>query len=362
MKDRLLSLTHNLLDCPTAPFREHAVQTHIKNFCNAHTLPFHQDQMGNIIVAFGNAFPATGLAFEAHMDHPGFIIEKDSRGGKTTALFYGGVEEKYFAGSTVRVFSAAGSVTGKILKTSFHVKQHVKRVWLELTGPVQRGDTGMWNLPACRVKGDKLFSRACDDQVGCVAILGLLNELRRRRIRKQVTAIFTVAEEGGLHGAKHLCLKKKLPKRLNIISVETSKTSAYAPIGGGAVIRVGDSGRIFDDGLTRFMAYAARKAAKRNKNFKWQRKLMDGGTCESSIYQAFGYRTGALCIPLGNYHNRDEKKTRIAAEFVSVSDLVNMVDLFIEMIRQSDALPEYLNAKTPEYIEECRELGERLYF
>ena len=60
------------------------------------------------------------------------------------------------------------------------------------------------------------------------------------------------------------------------------------------------------------------------KDFRWQRKLMDGGTCEGTAFQAYGYRVGALCVPLLNYHNMGENG-RIAAEAVSLSDLTNLV-------------------------------------
>jgi endoglucanase len=323
---------------------------------------FHQDTMGNIIATYGKQFPDSHIAFEAHMDHPGFIIEKDSRAGKTTALFYGGVEEEYFSGTTVCVFTAKGEVTGLITRTNFHPKQRIKRVWLALDGPVNKGDTAMWDLPAFKIRGDLLYSRACDDLIGCVAILTMLAELSRRRIKKRVTAVFTVAEECGLHGAKYLCINKKLPKSLNIFTVETSKASSNAPLGDGVVLRVGDRGQIFSPALTRYMMHAARTAAKKNPAFKSQRKLMDGGTCESSLYQAFGYRTGALCVPLGNYHNRNFKQKKIQPEYVSLADLEAMVTLFIEIARAADDLPNFLKQKPPTYIEEHRDLGERLFF
>jgi endoglucanase len=362
MKARLLSIAQRLLACPTAPFREHAVQSFIIDFCTRKNIHFRQDDMGNILAVYGKQYPESHIAFEAHMDHPGFIIEKGSRAGKTTARFYGGVDEEYFIGTGVRVFPAAGEVSGTITRISFHPKQRIKRVWLSLNGSVNKGDTAMWDLPAFKVRGDRLYSRACDDLIGCVAILALLAELSRRRIHKQVTAIFTTAEECGLHGAKYLCMKKRLPKSMNIFTVEASKTSANAPVGGGVVIRVGDRGQVFAPPLTRFMMYAARQAKKRNSSFRHQRKLMDGGTCESSLYQSFGYRTSALCVPLGNYHNRNFKQKKIRAEYVSISDFENMVALFIEMARNADELPHYLKRQPPTYIEERRDLGERLYY
>ena len=48
---------------------------------------------------------------------------------------------------------------------------------------------------------------------------------------------------------------------------------------------------------------------------------MSGGTCEATAYQLYGYRTAALCVALGNYHNCGPNH-QIAPEYVSVDDVV----------------------------------------
>ena len=64
-----------------------------------------------------------------------------------------------------------------------------------------------------------------------------------------------------------------------------------------------------------------------------QRCLMDGGSCEATAYAAFGYRTGGLCLPLGNYHNIGANG-RARAEYVSVSDLENLLQVTIASAEQ----------------------------
>ena len=53
---------------------------------------------------------------------------------------------------------------------------------------------------------------------------------------------------------------------------------------------------------------------------------MSGGTCEGTAYQECGYRSAAVCVALGNYHNC-ARNNKIAAEFVSLSDAENMSSL-----------------------------------
>ena len=369
MKSRILAIAREVLSLPTAPFREHAVREYVRGFCRERGIATRTDDMGNVLATFGAKHRNPVFAFAAHMDHPGFIIEKDSvrrpvgaRGlARTTALFYGGVEESYFRRARVRVFTVEGEVVGRVTRTRVDLKRNRKRVWLALGGDVKRGEVGMWDLPALRLCGGRMHARACDDLIGCVSVLALFDVLARRRTRRKVLGVFTVAEEGGLHGAKYLAMGGRIPRRSHVIAIETSRELPSARIGRGAVIRVGDRLNVFSPALTRFMEHAARRVAAREKDFRVQRALMDGGYCETSVYQAFGYSAGAVCVPLGNYHNRDFRAKRIAPEIVAVDDLVNMVRLFLGMVHHAPDLPKFLDAPTPLYREERRSLGERLF-
>jgi hypothetical protein len=59
---------------------------------------------------------------------------------------------------------------------------------------------------------------------------------------------------------------------------------------------------------------------------------MDGGVCEATAYQAFGYASGGLALALGNYHNMG--RARIGAEFVHTNDLVNLTKLLPAAVRR----------------------------
>ena len=362
MKERLCQLSRDFLKTPTASFREQQVTAYIIDFCRQRDIAVKQDEVGNLIVTYGPQYKNTVLAFAAHMDHPGFIIETDSVRKRTTALFYGGVAESFFKHSKIRIVTPAGAVRGDVTRTQFDIKKRLRRVWLALEENVHKGDWGMWDLPACRIRGDRLYSRACDDLVGCVSMLMLLDELHRRKIHKQVKAVFSVAEEAGLHGAKHLCLTKKISKRTLIVAIETSGVVPSVKMGDGVVIRVGDRSSIFTPQLTDFLLEAAKRIQSTDKAFKCQRKLMDAGTCESTVYNRFGYTNAAVCVPLGNYHNQDRRTGKIAAEYVSVSDLENMVKLFLSMVKNVQSAGAFLKQKRPTYKRSIGKLGEFFYF
>ncbi|MCI0499009.1 MAG: M20/M25/M40 family metallo-hydrolase [Planctomycetales bacterium] len=359
MKRTIFQIAKMLLNQPTAPYREDCVRRGIAGFCADRGMAVRTDSVGNVIAVYGDSYPDSRFVFAAHMDHPGFIVEKNSRNQNTTALFYGGVEEPYFKNARVTVFTESKLVKGTVAKTRFDKRR--RRVWLKLDGDVQKGDAGMWDLPACRIRGGRLYSRACDDLVGCISILAMLDQLYRRKIRKKVTAVFTVAEEAGLHGAKHLCATRQISRHARLIAIETSSALPDAKIGDGVVVRVGDRTSIFTPELTAFLTEAARRIQTKDKRFKVQRKLMDAGTCESTVYSRFGYAAAAVCIPLGNYHNRNVRTKKIAAEFVSPDDLENMVKLFVSVVKNSSDAEKFIKPGSPSYKKTVGRLGEFFY-
>ena len=342
MRKRILEIAALILNNPTAPFREGLIREAIVDFCSGLGIETRIDKLGNVIAKFQRGGNKPAIALSAHMDHPGFIIEK-STPKRLSALFYGGVEKKYFPGSKVTVYTEDGPCKTRVLSVTKAKKERALRARLS---PVQcrRGDIACWDLPSMKIKGDLLYSRACDDLVGCVSILALFEKLVRRKIRANVIGLFTVAEESGLNGAKYICTQKQLGAKTPIISIETSARRPDAKIASGVVIRVGDKQSIFSPHITTCLLETAQKLAKQNRRFKFQRKLMDGGTCEGTVYHSAGQTTGAVCICLGNYHNRNDKRTTISPEFVSINDLESMVELLIEIARTGFAPLPYRKA------------------
>ena len=357
MKARILKIAKELLNVPTAPFREAAVREHILDFCRQRGIKTKVDQMGNILAEYG-ASRGKSVVLAAHMDHPGFIIEKDSLDGSAQALFYGGVDEEYFINSAVRVFTSDGQVKGKVIQTHFDLKKKQKRVRLSVKGKVRAGDLAMWDLPAFRLRDDRLYSRACDDLIGCCASLAVLDEMTRAKANGNFKALFTVAEEAGLHGAKFACLKGLIPRDSVILSIETSAALPSAPIGGGVVVRVGDRVSVFSQAVTACLEHLGRDLSSKRRSFRYQRKLMDAGRCESSVFAEFSLTAGALCIPLGNYHNRCRRTKKIAPEYISISDLENMVHLLRAFVEAGIRTMRMKKRGRPRFTKRTGRLGE----
>ena len=285
----LLRVVRSLVEQPTAPFHEDAVRDAIVAQLKqcAHVRIEH-DPYGNMIARYRRGTRARPRwAFAAHMDHPGWV-----RNEKGEWRFLGSVAERFLVNPRRREF----------------------------------GDFAMWDLPAFEVKEDQIHSRACDDLLGCAEIICLFQELEAARANVHCLGIFTRAEEVGFWGAIQLARSGLLPKDITVFSVETSTPRGGAEIGRGPIVRVGDRLSIFDSGETaRVMSVAAANA------IPVQRFLLDGGACEASAYQLYGYRSVAASIGLGNYHNCAPDGT-IRCEYVSVDDYANMVRLCLALV------------------------------
>jgi endoglucanase len=345
---RVLRIAERTLSCPTAPLREGAVIGWVREFAAGRPqLALEEDPDGNLLLRRrGVRRRAAPLVLAAHMDHPGFRAlgsRRAASGYRVEALFLGGVRPEFFEGSTARFFCEAGEVTARVVRRRHDAKSGEQRVTLGARGPVDAGSFGMWNLtPFRRARRDPdlLETRAADDLAGVASILALLDAVARidpeRRV--DVRGLFTRAEEVGFLGALSVARGRRLPERARVVAVEASKALPEAPQGGGPILRVGDRTSVFDDALTRWIARVGSRLAGRRGGFAWQRKLMDGGTCESTAYQLYGYRCAAMCLPLGNYHNMSEGG-RIAAESIRLSDLLGLVRFFEGLVRWDEDAP-----------------------
>jgi endoglucanase len=339
---RVLRLAERTLSCPTAPYREGDVIAWVREFAAQHPkLRIESDAHGNLhLRRRGVRARRSPLVLSAHMDHPGFraLRSRPARGGTSVeALFLGGVRPSFFPGAGVRFFQEGGEVRARVREVRADRRSGGLRVRLSAARPVARGALGMWDLvPFRRAARDPglLESRAVDDLVGVAAILALLDVVERVDPRRKVDvrALFTRAEEVGFVGAIAAARGGAIPRGSRLVVIEASKALPHAPQGEGPILRVGDRTSIFDDALTRFIGGVGDKLAKSSPRFRWQRKLMDGGTCESTAFQLYGYRSAAMCLPLGNYHNMSERG-RIAAESIRLSDLVGLVRFFEGLVR-----------------------------
>jgi endoglucanase len=318
----LLGLARRVLRLPTAPYHEHHVRAFVIAYCRQLGVPVEMDRAGNVITRYRHRQTGAPLVFCAHMDHPGFEAL-----GPTRAEFLGGVPKEMFTGATVRFFCDGGAQRAQIKRLDDSRWPACKIVDLRGATRLQRGDFGMWDVPAVAVRGDRLLAAAIDDVLSVVVALATLRELKRSRAAAHVWAVFTRAEEVGFHGAIELARSGRIPRSALVVSLEMSRERPWARMGDGPIVRVGDRMTMFDPLASLFLHEVARR-----RTLPVQRCLMDGGSTEATAFGALGYRAGGLCLPLGNYHNIG-RDGRPRAEYVSVRDLMGLVELAVAVAR-----------------------------
>ena len=100
---------------------------------------------------------------------------------------------------------------------------------------------------------------------------------------------------------------------------------------------MGDKSSVFGPELTNQIAAIMDAHQNKNPSFKWQRKLMPGGTCEATTFSTYGYVSTCLCLPLGHYHNMADidgvtagrRPARVAPEYISVSDYHGLIQMLL---------------------------------
>ncbi|MEX0652909.1 MAG: M20/M25/M40 family metallo-hydrolase [Phycisphaeraceae bacterium] len=335
MKQTHEKYLRELTSLPTAAGREGRVIAWVEAWAQRHAAPvrLRRDRYGNLMLTRkGGPRSDRPVVFAAHLDHPAFVVSKASDGREVQATFRGGVASSYFKGTSVRLHRAAGgAVAGRV--TALHEEEagRDKRVTVRLdeATAVEPGDVITWAIPPAKVQGDRLHAPACDDLAGVAAAIAAFEQLLREKAAGDVRVLLTRAEEIGFIGAMAACRSRIMPKGSRIVALENSRSFEDSPIAGGPIVRVGDRTSTFDPDLTYRVGKLAERLAADDVQFKWQRKLMPGGTCEASAYQALGYTATCICLPLGNYHNMNERTGRIDAEVISLADYHALVRLLV---------------------------------
>jgi putative aminopeptidase FrvX len=367
----LCELAGRLMQHPAAPYHEHAVRDEVQKICEEHSLPFELDRYGNLLVRLQTSRRERPFVMAAHMDHPGFEIVPAKRNSSHFVRFQGGVPDHYFrAGIKIRLMPGSipaklGKRVGKDRTFEVQVSRPLGSLSFRKVGRGRQAQLGLptapspgfavWELEDFRAS-DLIVGRACDDLIGVTSILATMIELKKARAPVNVIGVISRAEEIGFRGVLALTNTKHLPRNSLVISLETSRELPGVKMGEGVILRVGDRTSVFNSDAMRFLSEVAAELGTRRKDFKFQRGLMAGGTCEATAFQEFGFQTGAVCIALGNYHNCSPND-KIAAEYVNVADACGMVDLLVAAAKQ---MPNFktLIGKLPKRLREMRREAE----
>ncbi|MFA6003000.1 MAG: hypothetical protein WC881_02925 [Elusimicrobiota bacterium] len=332
MSDQTLDILRVLTSVPTAPFREQAVTRRVPGWARkalGRKVRVRRLRSGLILEYLG-AGPGPALALAAHLDHPGFHLDKVTARG-CRATLQGGHPRELLEGCKVEAFPAlprgnrpaAIGVLGPAPASgdAFSV------TWTLAPQRGQKLDFAILALTPCAVEKGWVRSRSIDDLMGAAIALEALRRAIRSRIRVNLKVLLHRAEEVGFVGALDFARQGYASPDDSIISIEASRQLPGARPGRGPVIRLGDKACMFDPNLIALLdAAAARLKARR---IRTQRRRLIGGTCEATAYLAHGYETAGVALPLVNYHNGIGAK-KVAPEMIRLSDALGCVALLLE--------------------------------
>jgi len=251
------------------------------------------DAKGNIILTFGKG--KQHIAFVAHMDEVGYVVDTIRDDGKLIVKQRGGFFNSVWEGHEAIVHgknkeisalfeprsnymtatSRNNGTSATIVFAGFNSKQQA------MESGITAGETTV-TMPKqmIRLSENKATARGFDDRVGCAALLLALQNIKPEEMPFTITFVWSVEEETGLTGATFAA--KDLKNISVVYPIDTYVSSddpidpkifANCPLGNGAVIRVLESINF----VSRENLNYVQSLAKKN-NIKTQYGMTAGGT------------------------------------------------------------------------------------
>lgn len=318
-----------------------------------------RDAHGNVLIRQRRPAPkgVAPLWFQAHLDHPAFVVRRVIDARTLELEFRGGVHDPYFEKAKLTVIDAKDREFAATITALDGAAKPFKIVTARLSkaaSTVAVGDIARWSLPKPKITKGLIYTHGCDDLAAVAAALSAFDLVRTKPGHGHVGVLLTRAEEIGFIGTIGAARSGTLSKESRIICLENSRSFPESPIGGGAILRVGDRRSVFGPELTNRINDVLVAHQKGDPTYVYQRKLMPGGTCEATAFACYGHRSTCLCLPLGNYHNMVDidgvlagnRPARVGPEFVSVSDYHGLITMLEIIARDFDSavVPPMLDA------------------
>ena len=295
------------------------------------------DSVGNIILTFGKG--KEHIAFVAHMDETGYVVDSISNDGRLILKNRGGMLPWLWEAKPAIVHAKEYQIKG-VFEPRINFANSTKRLSSKplqvfagfnskneaLGSGIEVGVTTV-TMPKemIRISENKATARGFDDRTGCAALLRSLKNLNPDEVKQRVTFIWSVAEEVGLIGSSFAAKNLKNIKTVYPIDTYVSSDDPYSsesfancPLGNGAVIRVLESINF----LSRKNLKHIQSIAKKNE-IKVQYGMTAGGT-DGQAFLGYGIPSVPLSWPGRYSHSPIE-----VMDYRDFSNLVLLINAII---------------------------------
>ncbi|MCL2547832.1 MAG: M42 family metallopeptidase [Symbiobacteriaceae bacterium] len=282
------------------------------------------DALGNLIAHKKGTGPKVMLA--AHMDEIGVIITHIEEKGFLRFASIGGQrppsmlsQRCHFANGTIGVFASEPIEPGQQMELSKMYIDIGCYTREEALQKVKVGDMAAY-YGECIDLGKVMVSKALDDRIACVVLIGVLQQLKDKELPNDCYFVFTVQEEVGLRGARTSAFAIDPDYGIAVDVTGTGDTPKArvmeVSLGKGPTVKVKDASVICHPKVRRFMAEVAEK-----HEIPYQLEVLEsGGTDSGAIHLTkAGVPSGVMSIPWRHGHS--------ASEMVDMDDVANGIKL-----------------------------------
>lgn len=219
MKDRLRTLTSDLMLIPGLAGYEGRVRSYLAKELKALGLATRTDRLGNLIATIAGDAAAPGVMLFTHMDQLGFVVRKIEADGLVRVERLGGVPERALAAQSVLFSIGEGrDVPGVVANKSHHATRPDEKytvlpyadIYIDagfdsaeaaIAAGIDIGTPVVYAPKVVQLAGDRLAGTSVDDRAGCAVVLEAARALVAATRGPTVHIVFSVQEEFNLRGA-----------------------------------------------------------------------------------------------------------------------------------------------------------------
>ncbi len=282
------------------------------------------DKHGNVIGQIEGKNASKTLLFEAHIDRIGLMISNVDDDGFLEFVNIGGFDERVLIASEVII---NGKINGIIFEKEIDKKPEISNLRID-TGLTKEkvdecikiGDFAIVKSEFSELCANQASASAMDNRAGIAAVLYALSKIDRNKLNYNLSILFSVQEELGLHGA-YTGTKDLAPDAAIIVDVthgttqDTKDKTGVFDLGSGAIICRGPN---FDYDYTKQLINTAKE-----NNIKYDIEVASAssGTSAWAIQITDkGVSSMLVSIPLKYMHTNVE--TLDITDVYSVSELL----------------------------------------